>query len=178
MNASVRSCYGRPGGQAVYWRPRILILGSPPQGHQRWSRGQYLRGCRRLRCSWEGEYTVKRAFVIFMGLEKQMFLLHLIPVRGFIKTKCSTWRLVRFPSPSKESPHPITGVPVPEHVTFWVVNGLMHLSPLRKKVYTPTHFVHFFFIQKFLVLYSSHVYASAILLASFLSRWYCFFTTI
>lgn len=116
--------------------------------------------------------------MIFMGLEKQMFLLHLIPVRGFIKTKCSTWRLVRFPSPSKESPHPITGVPVPEHVTFWVVNGLMHLSPLRKKVYTPTHFVHFFFIQKFLVLYSSHVYASAILLASFLSRWYCFFTTI
>ena len=36
-------------------------------------------------------------------------------VRWFTETKLPTWRVVRFPSLSKESPHTSNGVPIPTH---------------------------------------------------------------
>lgn len=36
-------------------------------------------------------------------------------VRWLTETKLPTWRVLRFPSRSKESPHAITGVPIPTH---------------------------------------------------------------
>lgn len=52
---------------------------------------------------------------------------------------------------------------------FWVANGLTctYLWQEKSLIYTQTHFV-LFFIQKLLVLYSSHVYANTILLSLFL----------
>ena len=89
-----------------------------------------------------------------------MFLLHLIPVK--------VQRVIRLSSLSKEVLIPLL-VSCPTTHGFWVVSALLYaLTTLDRKktlIYIQTHFVHFSFIQRLLVLYSSHVYANATHLA-------------
>lgn len=143
------------------------MLGSHPQEPQHWSRAKNLQGCvgQWLPYSWESKhqsvYDVYRAGkadvlipVSLEGSPKQMF-------------QSEGW--LRFPSLSKEKSSPHYWCPYPAICTFWVVSDLScsyHLQQEKILIYMHTHFVTFFsFIQKPLVLYSSHVYANATLLA-------------
>lgn len=80
----------------------------------------------------------------------------------------------KIPQPEYRKSSPHSGCPYPTTRYFLGGEWSHALITFEEKssIYIPTHFVQFFFTQKLLVLYSSHVYASAILLASFLTRWY------